>query len=319
MEKLSLIIPCYNEQEALGLFYDEATQVCEKLKTKYDIAIEMLFVDDGSKDTTLKLLKQLALKDEAVKYLSFSKNFGKEAAMFAGLQNVTGDYVALLDCDLQDPPALLDDMLDAIKNENYDCVATRRVTRKGEPPIRSFFAKMFYKLINAISKVEIVDGARDFRLMTRQMVNSILKMQEYNRFSKGIFAWVGFNTKYMEYENVNRVAGDTKWSFFSLLKYSFEGIYAFTTVPLAIGSFVGILFCIISFILALVYFVKTLAFGESAAGFPTLICSLFMIGGLQLFCIGIMGQYIARMYLEIKNRPIYIAKEDNLYDKATDK
>lgn len=312
MKKLiSVIVPCYNEQEVLNLFYDEITRVAGEM-TGYDF--EFIFVNDGSRDNTLAICKQLAEKDERVKYISFSRNFGKEAGIFAGFEKSKGDLVCMMDADLQDPPALLPEMVKAIEEEGYDSVATRRVTRKGEPPIRSFFARMFYKLMNKISKTEIVDGARDYRLMTRQFVNSLLELKEYNRFSKGLFGWVGYNTKWLEYENVERAAGETKWSFWKLLLYSIEGIMAFSTVPLAISAVIGILFCVVSFVAILFIIAKTLIFGDPVAGWPSTACLILFVGGVQLFCIGIVGQYLSKAYLEIKGRPIYICKETNIED-----
>ena len=304
MKKMSVIVPCYNEEEAAPLFYDAFIKETADLP----VELELIFVDDGSRDKTVEAFEALVKRDERVHYMSFSRNFGKESAMFAGMEAATGDYVAIMDVDLQDPPALLKDMLHGIEQEGYDCVASRRVTRKGEPPIRSFFARMFYKLINRISKTEIVDGARDFRLMTRQMVDAILELKEVSRFSKGLFSWVGFKTKWLEYENVERVAGETKWSFWKLLLYSIDGIIAFSTAPLAIASVLGLLFCVIAFVLILFFFFKTLLFGDPVAGFPATICIVLMLGGIQLFCIGILGQYLSKTYLETKRRPIYIVK-----------
>ena len=306
MKKITTIVPCYNEQEALPHFYKEITKVAKQMK---GIDFEFLFVNDGSKDDTLSVLQELAKKDKRVRYISFSRNFGKEAAMYAGFENSTGDYVAVMDADLQDPPSLLPEMLEAIEKEGYDSVATRRVTRKGEPPIRSFFARMFYKIINKISKADIVDGARDYRLMNRKMVNAILSMSEYNRFSKGIFGWVGFNTKWLEYENVERVAGETKWNFWKLFIYSLEGIVGFSTMPLQIASVMGMLFLFVAFIAIIIVIVKTLAFGDPVSGWPSLACIIFFVSGVQLFCLGIIGQYLSKTYLETKNRPIYIVKE----------
>ena len=306
MDKISVVVSCYNEQEALPLFYEEITKIAKQLK---QAEFEFIFVNDGSKDNTLSIIKELSKKDERVKYISFSRNFGKESAMYAGLKRATGDYISIMDADLQDPPKLLIEMYETLKQKEYDCVATRRVTRKGEPPIRSFFARMFYKLINKISKTEIVDGARDFRLMTKQMVEAILSMEEYNRFSKGIFGWVGFNTKWLEYENVERVAGETKWSFWKLFKYSIDGILAFSTAPLVISTIMGILFCFVAFLLIIFVVVKTLIYGDAVSGWPSTICIILFVGGIQLFCIGIIGQYLSKTYLEVKKRPIYIVKE----------
>ena len=311
MSEITVLVPCYNEQESLPYFYPEICKVAGRMKAAYGVDFSFIFVDDGSKDGTLGVLKELAAGDERVRYLSFSRNFGKEAAIFAGLQHATGDYVAMMDADLQDPPQMLEEMYRGITEEGYDCVGTRRVTRKGEPKVRSFFARLFYKLINKISDTEIVDGARDFRLMTRQMVDAILSMSEYNRFSKGIFSWVGFSTKWLEYENVERVAGETKWSFWKLLLYSIDGITAFSTAPLAIASLMGVLFCFLAAILIVVVIVKTLVWGDPMAGYPSMMCFIFLIGGIQLLCLGILGQYLSKTYLETKRRPVYILKEDN--------
>ena len=309
MKLISVVVPCYNEEEVLPLFYQEITRVAGEMP---DYAFEFLFVDDGSKDGTMKVVKEMAAQDERVKYISFSRNFGKEAAMYAGFSKAAGDYVTLMDADLQDPPALLPEMVKAIEEEGYDSVATRRVTRKGEPPIRSFFARRFYALMRRISKTEIVDGARDYRLMTRQFVNSLLELGEYNRFSKGLYGWVGYKTKWLEYENVERAAGETKWSFWKLLLYSIEGIVAFSEAPLAIAAVSGLLFCFIAFLFIVFIVVRTLLFGDPVAGWPSLICVILMIGGIQLFCIGILGKYLSKTYLEVKNRPIYICKESNI-------
>ena len=310
MKKLiSVIVPCYNEQEVLHMFYDEMSRVAG-LMTDYNF--EFIFVNDGSRDNTLNICKELAAKDERVKYISFSRNFGKEAGIYAGFEKSKGDLVCMMDSDLQDPPALLPEMVKAIEEEGFDSVATRRVTRKGEPPIRSFFARMFYKLMNKISKTEIVDGARDYRLMTRQFVNSLLDLGEYNRFSKGLFGWVGYKTKWLEYENVERAAGETKWSFWKLLLYSIEGIMAFSTVPLAIIAVMGILFCAIAFAMIVFIIAKTVMFGDPVAGWPSTACIILFVGGVQLFCVGILGQYLAKTYLEVKGRPIYICKETNI-------
>lgn len=306
MEKISIIVPCYNEEEAMPIFYEEIAKVAKEMKK---VEFEFIFVNDGSRDRTLDMARSLHEYDKRVRYVSFSRNFGKEAAMLAGLEAARGDYVAIMDVDLQDPPALISEMYNTIKNEDYDCVATRRVTRKGEPIIRSFFARCYYKLINKISKTEIVDGARDFRLMTRQMVDSILELKEYNRFSKGIFSWVGYKTKWLEYENIERVAGTTKWNFWKLFLYSLESIVAFSTVPLSIAAVMGLLFCLIAFILIIFIIIKTLTVGDPVAGWPSLVCIIFLVSGIQLFCLGIIGQYLAKTYLETKNRPVYIVKE----------
>ena len=307
-EKISVIVSCYNEEASLPYFYKEIIKISEKMK---NIDFEYLFIDDGSKDNTLKILRELSKKDKKVKFISFSRNFGKEAAMYAGLENSTGDYVTLMDADLQDPPELLPKMYNLIKEEGYDSVGTRRVTRKGEPPIRSFFARCFYKLINKMSKTEMVDGARDYRLMTRQMVNSILEMKEYNRYSKGLFSFVGYNTKWLEYENVERVAGETKWSFWKLVIYALDGIIAFSTTPLWIAAIIGLLFCLVSFIAILIIVIKTLVFGDPVGGWPSMVCIIFFVSGIQLFCVGIIGAYLSKTYLETKHRPIYIIKEEN--------
>ncbi len=274
-----------------------------------DVDFELLLVNDGSKDKTLEIMMELASNDPKVRYISFSRNFGKEAAMYAGLEAAEGDYVTLMDADLQDPPALLKQMYDAIKNEGYDSVGTRRVTRKGEPPIRSFFARMFYKIINKMSNIEMVDGARDYRLMKRQVVDAILSLKEYNRYSKGLFSFVGFDTKWIEYENVERVAGETKWSFWKLFKYALEGITAFSTTPLIFSSIIGLIFCVVAFIAIIFIIVKTLIYGDPTAGWPSMACIIVFVSGIQLFTIGIIGQYLSKTYLEVKKRPIYIIKE----------
>lgn len=306
MDKISAIVPCYNEEQALPYLYEELIKVAQQMSGQ---DFEFIFVNDGSKDKTLEVIKALRQKDNRVRYVSFSRNFGKEAAIYAGLEASTGDYVAMLDADLQDPPHLLIEMYQTLQEKEYDCVATRREDRKGEPVIRSFFAKKFYQLINKISDTEIVDGARDFRLMTRPMVDSILKLGEYNRFSKGIFGWVGFNTKWIAYENVERIAGQTKWSFWGLFFYSLEGIIAFSTRPLAIASIFGFVFFLISLVWICMIITKTLLWGDPVPGYPSLICAIFFIGGIQLLCLGILGQYLSKTYLETKKRPIYIAKE----------
>lgn len=307
MDKISVIVSCYNEQESLPLFYKEMERV--RKQDFEGIDFEYIFVNDGSKDKTLEEIKKLKELDNKVRYVSFSRNFGKEAAMLAGLDYSTGDYITLMDADLQDPPSLLRKMYDAIKNEGYDCVGTRRVTRKGEPPIRSFFARMFYKIINKMSKVEMVDGARDYRLMTRQMVDSIISIREYNRYSKGLFSFVGFKTKWIEYENVERVAGETKWSFWKLFKYALEGITAFSTTPLIFSSILGLLFCLVSFIMIIFIVARTLTYGDPTSGWPSMVCIIFFVSGIQLFSLGIIGQYLSKAYLEVKHRPIYIIKE----------
>ena len=307
MDKISVVVSCYNEEESLPLFYKEMERV--RKEDFQDVEFEYIFVNDGSKDNTLKEIKNLRENDSKVRYISFSRNFGKEAAMFAGLEAAEGDYVTLMDADLQDPPSLLRQMYDYIKNDGYDCIGTRRVTRKGEPPIRSFFARIFYKLINKMSKIEMVDGARDYRLMTRQMVDAILQLKEYNRYSKGLFSFVGFNTKWIEYENIERVAGETKWSFWKLFKYAIEGITAFSTTPLIISSVIGLLFCLISFLLIIFIIIRTLIYGDPTSGWPSMVCIIFFVSGVQLFSLGIIGQYLSKTYLEVKHRPIYIVKE----------
>lgn len=305
MKVLTLVVPCYNEEEMLEAFYNEITKVASEMR---EVQFEFLFIDDGSIDCTLSILKEFRKKDKRVRFISFSRNFGKEAALYAGMQNATGDYVAVIDADLQDPPSLLEEMYGILENEDYDCVAARRETRAGEPPIRALFAKFFYKLINKISRTEIVDGARDFRLMSRRMVNAILSLNEYNRFSKGLFGWVGFKTKWVSYENIGRVAGKSKWSFWSLFIYAFDGIIAFSTMPLVISSLIGLLFCVIAFIMIFVIIFKTIVWGDRVAGYPSLVSILFFLSGIQLFGIGVLGQYFSKMYMEVKKRPIYIEK-----------
>lgn len=305
MDKISIIVPCYNEEESIPLFYQELNKVSSKIKANFEI----IFINDGSSDKTLNILRNLHKEDERVRYISFSRNFGKEAGILAGLEHSTGDYVAMMDVDLQDPPELLIEMYDTITTTDYDCVATRSVSRHGYSFLRKGFTKLYYKIINKLSKTPIVSGARDFRLMTRQMVNAILDLKEYNRFSKGIFSWVGFNTKWITFENQKRIAGKTKWSFWKLFAYSLESIVGFSTIPLTISALVGLLFCLISFIFIIVIILKTLLFGDPVAGWPSLVCIIFFVSGIQLFCIGILGQYLAKTYLEVKKRPIYIVKE----------
>ena len=307
-KKLSVVVSCYNEEKSLPLFYKEINRVSKIMKY---LNFEFIFIDDGSIDKTLDIIKKLAIKDKRVRYISFSRNFGKEAAMYAGLKLSKGDYVTLMDADLQDPPYMLEDMYNAIINDGYDCIATRRVTRKGEPVIRSFFARQFYKIINKLSDIEMVDGARDYRLMTRQMVDAIISMKEYNRYSKGLFSFVGFKTKWLEYENIKRVAGESKWSFWKLFIYAIDGICAFSTKPLVISAVIGFLFFIISFIMIVFIIIKTLLYGDPVSGWPSLVCIIFMVSGIQLFCMGIMGEYLSKTYLETKKRPIYIVKESN--------
>lgn len=305
MNKISIIVPVYNEEEAIKIFYDKITEVSAKMEADF----EYIFVNDGSKDKTLEIAKEYAKKDSRVRFVSFSRNFGKEAAMYAGLQASTGDYVAIMDVDLQDPPDLIPEMYETLLTTDYDCVATKRKTRKGENPIISFFSRLFYKIINKMTKTEIVDGARDFRLMSRQMVDSILQVTEYNRFSKGIFSWVGFNTKWIAYDNIERSAGKTKWNFWKLFVYALDGITAFSTAPLMIATLAGILFCFLAFIMIIAIIVKTCLYGDSVSGWPSMVCIVLLVGGVQLFCLGIMGQYMSKEYMEIKNRPIYIVKE----------
>lgn len=306
--KISLIIPCYNEEESIVFLQAKLQEVAAELS---DYDFEFLYVNDGSSDDTMSVIRKIAEEDDRVVYVSFSRNFGKEAAMYAGFCNAQGDYVAVMDADMQDPPELLPKMLDYLEKEGYDSVATRRVTRKGEPPIRSFFARMFYKIINKISDADVVDGARDFRLMKRDMVDAIIEMGEINRFSKGIFGWIGFKTYWLPYENVERIAGETKWNFWKLFKYSIDGIINFSQMPLTLASWTGIGFTALSFIMIIVIIVRKLIFGDPVAGWPSLVCVVTFIGGIQLFCMGIIGQYLAKTYLEVKKRPHYIISETN--------
>ncbi len=305
---ITLIVPCYNEEESLPLFYEA---VCDVARGIPDYAVTMLLVNDGSKDGTLGIMRELAAKDERVRYLSFSRNFGKEAAMYAGFCNAKGDYIAVMDADMQDPPSLLPEMIRLLETGEYDSVATRRVTREGEPPIRSFFARMFYRIINRISDADVVDGARDFRLMKREMVEAIVSMCEYNRFSKGIFGWIGFRTYWLPYKNVERIAGETKWNFFSLFKYSIDGIVNFSQAPLSIASISGLLFTFIAFLMIVFVAVRKILFGDPVAGWASTVCIILFIGGVQLLCMGIIGQYLAKTYLEVKRRPHYIVSETN--------
>ena len=314
MSKISIVVPMYNEQESLGILYKELNRVTDTLP---EYEFEYLFVNDGSSDATLAEIRQLAEKDKRVRYVSFSRNFGKEAALYAGLKNATGDYVATMDADLQDPPALLPQMIAMIEAGDCDNVATRRVNRKGEPPIRSFFAKCFYKVMRHLSHIEIADGARDYRLMSRAMVDSIVSVSEYNRFSKGIFAWVGYETKWLEFENVERSAGETKWSFWKLVRYSRDGIINFSDTPIRISSYLGLLLTVLSFVAIIIEVIRALVFGDPVAGWPSLVCIITFIGGIQLFCMGIMGQYIAKTYMEVKRRPHYIVKETNCCGNVT--
>ena len=309
MDKISVAVPCYNEEPALEPFFAAVSAVAEQMP---EVAFEFLFIDDGSRDRTLEKMQELAQRDSRVKYISFSRNFGKEAGIYAGLENATGDYVVVMDADLQDPPALLPEMYRSIRQEGYDCVGSRRVTRKGEPPIRSFFARLFYKLINKMSDAEIVDGARDFQMMSRQVVEAILSMGEYNRFSKGIFGWIGFKKKWLEYENIERVAGETKWSFWKLFLYAIEGIVAFSTTPLVISSVFGLICCALALVMILVIIARTLIFGDPTSGWPSLVCIMLLLSGIQMLGIGIVGQYLAKTYLETKKRPIYLVRQTNI-------
>ncbi len=312
---ISVIIPCYNEEQVLPILKNALEEVSSQMSS---FRFEFLFIDDGSDDQTLNILKEFHKRDPRMNYLSFSRNFGKEAAIFAGLQNASGYYVSLMDADMQDPPSLLPHMMNILQTEDYDCVATRRSDRKGEPPIRSFFSKCFYKLINKMSDANIVDGARDFRLMKRPMVDAILSLKEYNRFSKGIFGWVGFKTKWISYENVERAAGNTKWSFWKLFLYSLEGIVGFSTAPLAIASLFGLLMCFIAFLFIIVIIVRTLIFDDPTSGWPSMVCIILMVSGIQMFCMGIIGQYLAKTYLECKGRPIYLLSENSLKKEESD-
>ena len=304
---LTAIVPCYNEEEALPFFYAEISRVAAEMQA---VDFEFLFINDGSKDGTLRILRELALKDKRVRYVSFSRNFGKESAMFAGFEHAKGDYIAVMDADLQDPPSLLPEMLGYIENDGYDSVATKRSTRKGEPVIRSFFARCFYKIINKISKTQMVSGARDYVLMKRRVMESILALPEYNRFTKGIYGWVGYETKWLEFENIERKKGETKWSFWKLFAYSLEGITSFSTAPLGFAAFMGVLFCIFAFALIIFTIVRKALFGDPTSGWPSLVCIISLVSGVQLFCLGIVGQYLAKTYMEVKRRPIYLIKEE---------
>ena len=311
MGLLSVIVPCFNEQENIADFYNELMLNDSFFKGR-DVELEVIFVNDGSKDDTVTNVKKLIEKDSRVHLISFSRNFGKEAAIYAGLKKAAGDYAVIMDCDLQDPPALLPEMYKAVANEGYDSVATRRVNRKGEPPIRSFFARAFYRLINKISNADIVDGARDYRMMSRQFVEAVLSVEEYNRFSKGIFGWVGFRNKWLEFENVERRKGETKWSFWKLFVYALDGIVAFSTAPLSISSFLGVLFCVVAFIFIVVIIIRKLTVGDphGLVGWTSTACIILFVSGVQLFCLGILGQYLSKAYLEVKKRPLYIVKEE---------
>lgn len=306
MNKIVVIVPCFNEEEAIPVYYREMCRVMEQMQ---GVEMELLFVDDGSSDGSLRIMKEMNQKDSRCQYLSFSRNFGKEAAIYAGLKHAQGDYIAVMDVDLQDPPALLPEMYRILQEEDYDSVATKRSTRTGEPRIRSFLSENFYRLINKISKTEIVNGARDYRLMKRKMKDAVLEMSEYNRFSKGIFEWVGFRTKWLEFENVERSAGETKWSVWKLFLYSLEGITGFSVAPLSLASVVGVLFCVISCLMILFIIVRTCIWGDPVSGWPSLACIIFLVSGIQLFCIGIVGQYLSKTYLETKHRPIFILQD----------
>ena len=310
MRLISIVVPCYNEEEVLPLFYEEIQKIMQQMREEHsDLTFELLFIDDGSKDKTLVLLREMALQDKRVRYISFSRNFGKEAGMFAGLENAKGDFVVVMDADLQHPPAFLPKMYNIVKDGEYDCATTRRVSRKGESKLRSFFARMFYRIINRISQTVIVDGAQDFRFMSRQMVDAILQMREYNRFSKGIFSWVGFRTRYIEYENVERPAGTSSWSFWGLFKYSLEGIFAFSTVPLTASAMMGVLIMLIGFIALVILIVKAIIVPDPDLRFLAAIFVLCLLSGLQLFCTGMVGHYLSKTYLEVKHRPIYLTRE----------
>ena len=308
MKLISIVVPCYNEEEALPLFYNEVLHVTRSMP---EYRFEFIFINDGSKDGTLRVLKALAGHDSRIRYYSFSRNFGKEAAMYAGFVHAKGDYTAVMDADLQDPPALLPQMAALLESGEYDSVATRRVSREGEPRIRSFFARQFYKLMNKISEADIMDGARDFRLMNRKMLDALISLGEYNRFSKGIFGWIGFRTKWLEFQNTERVAGETKWSFFGLLKYSIDGIVNFSSAPLSIASFAGIILTLVGFIFIILIIIRKLLFGDPVIGWASTVCIILFIGGVQLFCLGIMGQYVSKTYLETKKRPHFIISESN--------
>lgn len=301
------MVPCYNEEESAPIFYKTIHEMENQIES---VDLEFVFVDDGSRDNTLEIIKNLRKDDERVHYVSFSRNFGKEAGIYAGLEKAKGDYVVIMDADLQDPPAMLPQMLSYIESGEYECVGTRRVDRKGEPPIRSWFARKFYKIMNKISSADIVDGARDYQMMTRRVVNAILSMGEYNRFSKGIFGWVGFKRKWLEFENVERVAGETKWSFWKLFVYAIDGIVAFSTAPLTMASIFGTIMCLTAFLFILVIIVRTLIFGDPTSGWPSMVCIILLVSGIQLLCLGIQGQYLAKTYLETKKRPIFLVQEE---------
>ncbi len=306
---ISVVVPCYNEAAALPLFLDALREISAELYDEFSCKVELLFVDDGSRDATLSVLREAARTDSHVRYLSFSRNFGKEAAMYAGLQHAHGDYIVVMDADLQHPPSMLREMVSVLRTGEYDCAAARRVSRTGEPPLRSFFSRRFYRLINRISDTEIVEGACDFRMMSRRMVDAILSLREYNRFSKGIFSWVGFRTKWLPFENRERVAGETKWSFWGLLVYAIQGIVGFSTAPLIFVALLGVLLCVGALLMVVYVIVKTLLFGDPVGGWPSMACMVMFLGGVQLFCMGILGEYLAKTYLEVKRRPIYVLSE----------
>ena len=309
METISIIIPCYNEEEAIPVYYETMVRQMNEMEEQQKVQFELIFVDDGSKDHSLFEMRRLAQKDMRCRYLSFSRNFGKEAAMYAGLQAAKGDYVTVMDVDLQDPPSLLPKMYAMLQSGTCDCVAARRSSREGEGKIKSFLSNAFYGVINRLSRTEIVSGARDYRLMSRKMVDAVLEMSEYNRFSKGIFSWVGFKTKWFAYQNVERVAGQTKWNFWSLFKYSIEGIVGFSTQPLVMAALAGVIFCLAAFVGIIFVVVRALIFGDPTAGWPSMVCIMLLCSGVQLFCLGIVGEYLAKTYLEVKHRPIYITRE----------
>ena len=304
---VSIIVPCFNEEEALPLFHEETTKVLKQLDEDY----ELILVNDGSSDNTLEVMKKIAKKDKHVYYLSFSRNFGKESAMYAGLCNASGDYVGFIDADLQHPPVLIKEMVAALKTGEYDCAACRRVDRKGDSKVRTWFARTFYKIINKISDAQMIDGAGDYRIMTREMADAIISVPEYNRFSKGIFSWVGFKTYWIEYENVERVAGKTSWSFFGLVKYAIDGIVNFSNAPLDLATFFGLVTTVFAFIYLIIIIIKYALFGDPVQGWPTLACLILIMGGIQLSAIGIIGQYIGKTYMEVKNRPHYIISDSN--------
>jgi glycosyltransferase involved in cell wall biosynthesis len=314
MDKLSIVIPCLNEEESLPYLYKSLDKLSEQMCGQ---DFEFIFIDDGSNDKSLEYIIEVSKKDTRVKYISFTRNFGKEAAILAGMKSSSGNYTILLDADMQDPPNLIDEMYKSIINEDYDCIAARRINRKGEPKLRSFFAKFFYKTINKISETQIIDGARDFRIMSRQMVDAVISLNEYNRFSKGIFSWVGFKTKWVEYENIERVAGSTKWSNLKLIRYSLDGIISFSSVPLSLMSITGIVLCLISIVIIMIIITKTILYGDDVQGWPSLACIIIFIGGIQLLCTGILGQYLSRIYMETKRRPLYLEKQNNITDYLT--